>query len=346
MYSDAEGQGVLAFYEPACEKCPYWLLNRCRGPTTGSVLPATIKSIGCTDTTRQLEAYYNLQKSFAIVKPPPCQTLPPLPQFIPELLRGMPAGWQGASEGVYAISLSSLVTSIGAVRYGGDPQRLRQALHLPTDAKILLIGTADDELLELFWEQSERRDSWHQLSRFGFCGATGLAFSVWDNDPRYDQIHNQRRNVLSYEILTALGIPTIPFLFPIAPEDYDEVAEWVYQRREISVIADLAQFYNSSEEFGDFLSRVERLREAIGRPLRHLLVGVGTADKIERVRRRLGTENAIIVTEKPVYKAVKGAETAQLDLSFAKPSSFLNRGRLVEINIQRYRNACRRAARA
>lgn len=335
MLCTSSGQGIIAFAQPVCDGCGYRVLGRCAGPTGGSLLPPTKNSIGCLDAQRQVDAIENLSRRL-LPKPNTPLPVPRLRGFIPQMLPGAPQGCRLLSKRLYAVALSTLLDNAGHVRFRSGA-KLRRQLGLPDAAELLLLGTVDDERLERFWEESEVRQSWARLRGLGFRVATTLTCSVWDNDPRFDQIYNQERNLLSYEILTGLGIPTIPFLFCAAPEDYEAAAEWLRKRPAVRSIAQLAQFYTGNKEFRAFLDRAERLATIVGRPLRHVIVGVATKEKIDEAKARLG--RVTIITSVPVFKAIKAGQMAMDDLTY-EAAPLVPRHVLVPRNIEKYTSCC------
>jgi hypothetical protein len=295
---------------------------------------STPASIGCLDTERQIRAYMNLLWTFPLQPNKPLRT-PRLPAFIPELLRGMPADCELPDDVLYAVSLSSLLDEYGRLRFN-DPALLRRALRLPWNARLLLLGTGDDETLEAFWRRSEEDDYWTVIQRLRFSAATTFTFSIWGNDPRFDQQYNQRRNEATFEILNGLGIPTTPFFFCSAPEDYSRAARWLEKRPEIDTLAVLAQFYRKCNEVEHLLEDAQRLPALVGRSFRQIVVGVATREKIDCARAIL--EDPIIVTSQPIMKAVKGRQANEL-LEFTKVSD-PPRGKLVGINLGHFQAYC------
>jgi hypothetical protein len=235
---------------------------------------------------------------------------------------------------LYAVSIGTLVTRAGNIRYSGDPVLLREKLRLPSDAQLMLIGTAKDYLLELFWKRSERRDLWAQLARFDFKMATTLTFSVWGNDPRFDQIYNHDRNAASYEILTELGIPTIPVFYPAESEDYEAAANWLDERPHLTVIASVANFHRSGKPYERHLLDIKRLTESVKQPLTVTLLSPSTLAKIEKADAIFGRRQVRFVTSQPIMKATYG-QKANLRLEFEKALDE-RREALIEPNLAFY----------
>lgn len=329
LYSTTSGQGVLPLATPVCKRCPYRL--RCAGPNGGSVLSPPA-SIGCLDTKRQNEVYENLRwthpyKLTEVLAPPR------LPCFIPQIIEGAPEGSELPSEEIWAVSLSTLLDKHGRLRFR-DADLLRESLKLPQAARLLLSGLALDKRLEKFWTRSEEDEYWPLIQKLRFSAATSFTFSVWGNDPRFDQLYNQDRNQVTFHILNSLGIPTIPFFFCAAPEDYTRAANWLQARPSITVVGVLASYCQTRDDLERLLIDAQHLARLVGRPYRHMVVGVATRDKIDCACDLL--DDPIIVTAQPVVKAIRDGAEANERLEFVKVQGGLPRD-LIRRNLARFR---------
>jgi hypothetical protein len=236
--------------------------------------------IGCVDAEQQRRFYNDLHRRVPSLPsdPPP---LPILPRFITVLPRGTPRGTVFLEDRLYGVSWSTVISDAGTLRYG-TPERLREALGLPGDAKLCFIGTGPDESLERFWTRTEPSEAFGELARLKFAFATTASYSVWDSSPRFDQIYNQERNLATYDWLTSYGIPTIPFLFCALDADYKAAGAWLTARPAVNTVAASAQsYYHGRTAFYEFLRDLRRLEDAAGRSLRFLVVGCCHARHIE-----------------------------------------------------------------
>jgi len=160
-----------------------------------------------------------------------------------------------------------------------------------------------------------------------------LTFSVWGDDPRFDQVYNQDRNEVSWEILNSIGIPAIPFFFPSAPEDYDRVAEWLQSKPSLSLVGLFARYYTSVTDLERLLLDAQKLCELVGHPYRHMVVGVASKEKIDLTRALL--DDPIIVTAQPFLKGLKAGAEADEQLSFAKVRDKARR-EIIQTSLARY----------
>lgn len=336
---DPTGQSLLPFASPRCTSCPFGTKGRCRGPTsTESFLQDGPHIVGCFDTAEQIRHYANLRNHLAWVdKPDRYPKVPKLPPFIPSIFEGLPQDTQLPSRILYAVSLSHILYDTGKLRFS-DPGHLRKTFKLPPDARICLLCNGKDPLLEQFWKHSAQSRSWETIRALEFEFVTSTTCSVYDCRPRFDQIHNQDRNYASYEFLTAYGIPTVPFLFTFADEDYEAAGNWLEVHDEVTVIGALAQMYTLDYEFLQFRDRLRRLCDSLPRPVDILVVGTATLDRISHLF--LEFENVSICTGKPAHKAVSGHSSSQ-GLLFERASDDQTRAELLLHNIYEYERLCR-----
>lgn len=296
-------QPSLPFKELACSSCPYSIIGRCMGPNAGSITPPTKNVIGCFNTGKIVSRFDNISRR--LLRQTEGCSINRLPPVILEGIR-LKETFEIPPRPLFAVSLNTLLTKAGNVRYSGDPIQLREKLRLRSDARLILLGTGGDRRLEKFWSSAERKSKWEQLRSFGFDLATTFTFSVWGNDPRFDQIYNQDRNYATYDLITSWGLPTIPFLFCATREDYDAATAWLSSHSYISTIAVLAQFYSRGKAFDNFMLDVDDFLLRVDRPLQLVVVGVSSLTRIRDLQNRYGAENVSIVTTQPIYKAMKG----------------------------------------
>lgn len=327
----------------ACTTCAY-REPRCSGPAGTSAQEesgSNGRAIGCFDPGLQ-------QLYLADLGPPPpppeadgAPSLRPqgLPPFMPVATEGLRRRPPFTGDLLFGVSLSVLVEPEGYLHFT-SPEALRRGLRLAPEARVALLGTAPDRILERFWGVSERRDVWRRIAGLGLEFATGMTFSVWEGFPRFDQIFNQERNLRTCDLLAAEGVPSVPFLFWGDEGDRRHLLSWLRERKEVRVVGALAQFRQRAA-FDGFLTEVLRFEEDLGRKLHFLLVGAATAWKLELAFHRLGS--VTVATTQPIMKAIRGLET-QPDLSHAKGPWQVSREELAARNVERYRQTCARLA--
>ena len=324
----------------ACPACPYRLKGRCEGPITIESFTSRDESvIGCYDLSR-IKAYYDeLQRDRTgkTIEPSHHERLR-LPAFIPMIKDGLSLSAAPLKEALYGVSLGTLLKDCGDLRFD-SPEKLRRFLGLNSRARLSLICTAADWRIERFWKVSESRQVWRRIASLNFEFVTSATFSVWSKQPRSDQIYNQDRNFVTYDYLSALGIPSVPFTFFYTGSelDYQNVINWLKDRPDLRKVAILAQLRRSKIKFDKVLEYMRSMGSDVGRPLDFVVVGVATAEKIDRIFREFKT--ATIVTHQPFMKAMRSGEQTLEDLTHVKNGT-KSRGVLAVRNIKRFYEYC------
>lgn len=331
-----EVQAVLPL---ACPPCPYNILGRCDGPEDNKTYLMHGKSIvGCLGAKRRGFYFSDTHEKFVPIPISSNQHEITLPAFIPVIRDGLRITWpEILPSPLVAVSLGKIINQSGNLAFE-TIDHLRTQFNLPKEVKIALIGTSRDNKLEALWKISDRAKIWERIAHFGFEFVTSSTYSVWDKHPRADQIRNQDRNFQIHDILANLGVPAIPFFFPVADSDYRAVFEWLQDRPDISKVAVLAQFYKSPYRFAQFLKNMRAIQNAAQRQLEFLVVGVGQKYKIEAIRREF---KASIVCSKPFQAALAGRRIKR-NLEEEVPNLLLPREKLVIPNIQQYVRCCER----
>jgi hypothetical protein len=334
-----EVQGVLPL---ACPPCPYKILGRCDGPKDNKTYLMQGKSVvGCLGAKRRGFYFGDTHEKFVPIPSSSHQHAITLPAFIPGIRDGLRVAWPEVFPSpLFAVSLGKIISETGRLAFE-TIDHLRQRFNLPMSARIALIGTSKDYKLEALWKISNREKIWERIAHFGFEFVTSSTYSVWDNNPRTDQIRNQDRNFQIHDILANGGAPTIPFFFPVADSDYRAVFEWLQDRPDINKVAVLAQFYKSPYRFAQFLNNMRAIQSAAQRQLEFLVVGVGQKYKIEAIRREF---KASIICSKPFQAALAGRRIKR-NLEEEVPNFLLQPKDLVIPNIEQYVRCCERIRR-
>jgi hypothetical protein len=300
------GPGAARIRSLACPVCPYWVTGRCEGLDAAGSSLRLPGAIGCREPARQARYYANLHDGELEPASASGLPIPPLPAFIPVLVRVLPSAVRLDPSRLYGVALTTVLRRTGDVRYA-TPSQMRRQLGLGEGGRLCLIGTAKDARLENAWAGSERNDLWRRLAGLSFEFTTTTTFSVWDRQARFDQIYNQERNLRSYDRFAGYGLPVAPFLFFPARTDLEATLAWLEAHPVVDLIGILAQFYRSSEAFGRLLGGMKVLRDAVPRPLRFLVTGCATAGKLERLFAEF--PSATVASTQPVMKALRGHAT-------------------------------------
>lgn len=321
-----------------CSSCLYNLTGRCDGPGDSyTYLMQDPSLVGCVDPIRQSEFFDDTYSELIEIPKSSQQGQIDLPPFIPGISTGLELNHLLPNL-LVAISLGDIVGQDGDLLVSSLLD-VKRRFGLPADSRIVLIGTAQDSLLEKLWTNSESHSIWKRITALGFEWITSLSYSVWDEMPRTDQIRNQGRNSQTHDRFANLGVPCIPFLFPVERTDYLAVQQWFRQRPDVNTVAIEAQMYKSPRDLECLLQEIKSLEQAAKRCLHFVVVGPSTAKRIYTIGRRF---SATFVTWKPFHEARTGS---LCDASLAYSKSFLTRQELVDLNFQQYEIFCNWATR-
>jgi hypothetical protein len=266
-----------------------------------------------------------------------------LPAFIPGVRDGMPDVPAFTPNSLFAVSLESIVLKTGSLRFRSVDE-LKSKLRLRPDARIALIGTAKDRKIERLWTMSDRSSVWKRIADFGFHFVTSLTFSVYDENPRADQIYNQDRTFLTHDMFANLGVPSIPFFYPYNDEDYSDASSWLRARPDIYRVAVLAQFYKTNRQFEQFLQNMRLIQDGAGHVLEFLVVGVARRDRIASILKEF---NATIVSWKPFDCALNGGRRIQREhlLEEKDETRTMSRPELAAHNVTQFALICEKLKR-
>jgi len=292
--------------------------------------------IGCLDASRQ-KLFYDDLISRRIGPQKAEHVNLSLGRFIPSVKPVLKETPRFKANQLFSVPLSALLEDDGSLRYK-SAEHLRASLKLPPNARLGLIGTAQDRALEFFWTKSDIHDVWSRLAEFEFEFATSLSFSVWDAQPRYDQKFNPERNFLTHDLLLSHGITSIPFcFFSDYDSDHNDTVAWLKDRTDIQIVAIHAQLRDDTAAFKPVINKMKVLENDVRRPLQFLVVGASSAEKIDLTLEEF--PNAIIVTDQPIFKAAFGQRTLP-DLSHEVVDKRIGQAILAPRNIDTFEKYC------
>ena len=217
-----------------------------------------------------------------------------------------------------------------------NAQTLRDGLHLPQAGRLALFLTAGDPLIESVWYFSMTREVWQRLAALDFELVTSATFSVYDDDPRSDQIFNQDRNFRTYDLFCRLGVPCIPFLFFNASShlDYRNITGWLKTHPDVEKVAILAHSFRHPTAFDRLLTQTRSIANDVERQLQFVFVGAATIDKIRLVLSEYA--DAVFVTPQPVSKGRVGERITPTLKSTKVDASEADVATLIRANIEQF----------
>lgn len=308
-----------AVFNFACDSCPWKVTGRCDGPTDGETyLMQSDRLVPCIDVEKRGLFYADIHDRVIPTALSSRQQKINLPPFVASIKDGMilPKECSGYT---FAIPLGRILNKSGTLKFQAI-EEIKRRFGIPRNSRVALIGTGKDDKIEAMWKISDRKQIWEQISKVGFDWITTPCFSVWTETPRAHQIWSQDRILQTHDILAGLGVPCIPFFFPIEEADFNEIAKWLKARPDVNKIAVYGRYYSSKKDFPYLLDLMRRIQSLADNSLEFLVVGIATADKIFAIGQEF---KATIVTGKPFHRAYAG-EICKSDLTYESSSLLKN----------------------
>lgn len=216
---------------------------------------------------------------FSLTTVPRADVLPTprLPKLVPVLFH--PYRRRERFEGSPGVCLplyNVIARHDGRARYS-NREAVAEGFGIAADATVILTGTAMDPPLERWWSLGSRRlDAIRGLCDLGIGLVTTPNFSLFTDQPRWDDLHSMKRIAIVHEEFLRMGLPAALHVNARTDRDWDRWIEYIALRPEVTHIA---------FEFGTgagwptrilwHRDQLLRLGQAVGRPL-HLVLRAGT----------------------------------------------------------------------
>jgi hypothetical protein len=202
-----------------------------------------------------------------------------------------------------ALPLSSLLRhtegTVGLVAH--TEEELRQVFQIHPKARIVLLGTGPDEPIEEYWAFRRLLGLREELGRLGFAAAIAPNYSLFLDDPRPHHLYNRKRGLICAHEFSRRGVPTIPYLHGVCPQDYEFWQGFLSCHSEVHYVAKEFQTGLARPERGaGALEQVARLQDLLKRPLH--LVAIGAPQYRGSIANRF--DNWTIMDSMPFMKAV------------------------------------------
>lgn len=207
----------------------------------------------------------------------PILAAPQIPKLVPMLFHGdrRRSPFQG-SPAVCLPLYKVIARHDGHTRYA-NRKELAAGFGIAPSTSVILTGTAIDPPLERWWSlESQRLDAIRALRDLGIALVTTPNFSLFTDQPRWDDLHSMKRIAIVHEEFLRMGLPAALHVNARTDRDWERWIEYIAQRPEVTHIA---------FEFGTgagWPTRIQwhadqllHLGAAVGRPL-HLVLRGGT----------------------------------------------------------------------
>lgn len=242
-------------------------------------------------------------------------SIPRLPEFIPQIRFRADTGV--APHPVIGIRIDQVLLQRG-VHTAADV-RAHAGLH--THQPLMMLGFAEDEVLEQLWADPE---TVRQVARAGFDLVVAPSFSLWHGRPRSWHLHSLKRSFIVYEELQKAGIAAIPRVGFVVEKDAERLADWCNANPCVDIVALDLMTLRQDDEWLEHADLMVAFDDATGRRLRFLVNGTATLPRLVYLFRALGDRlhltDARAVAQPPIARQPPVlAEAGGLVVS---PSSF------------------------
>jgi len=237
-------------------------------------------------------------------------TLPDLPTFIPQVDgHDVPALDAQLRWPAYALGLRRVLSPATYTVY----PRFRnttahRALGLRTGQKAVLVGYAEDPLVEAYWTRRARDGYAEVLAAQEWDLVLTPNASMYFNQPRAEQLINMRRNLLVASELAAAGVAAVPNVYWLRLEDLDRYVDWLDEAAALPpAIAVNLQTFRTQVDWEEMaLPGLTYLAATLPETLPVVLTGASRADRIATLQ-ALFPGRAYLVSQNPLQYARHGA---------------------------------------
>lgn len=202
--------------------------------------------------------------------------IPSLPAFLPVLYHKTKRVEAFAGSAAVCLPLYSVIRRHnGETRYL-NREELAAGFSVAPDIPVILTGTAHDAALERWWSLgAERREAIRALRALGIALVTTPNFSLFVDQPRWDDLHSMKRIAIVHEEFLSEGLPAALHLNARTDMDWSRWKDYVIARDEITHVA--FEFATGAGWKGRIewqAGQLVNFARAVGRPL-HLIVRGG-----------------------------------------------------------------------
>lgn len=165
----------------------------------------------------------------------------------------------------------------GAPRFSTGKE-LRNRFRIAESTRILLTGTAADRPLERWWSLSSKRQAGiRALRELDIQLVTVPNYSLFIDQPRWDDLHSMKRIAIAHEEFLREGIPAALHLNARTDRDWSRWTDYVRARSEVTHVAfEFATGAGWAKRTDWHATRLVALAAAVDRPL-HLTIRGGKA---------------------------------------------------------------------
>lgn len=172
-----------------------------------------------------------------VERAPPCAAPSTLPSYVPMLFHGNRRADVLQCEAV-AVPLHKLYSRPGGSLRFQSRQELAASFRIAPNAMVIAVGSGRDKPIEAWWGLSTARESAIAgLRDIGIAMVSSPNYSVFTDQPRYDDMYNQKRIVVAWQEFIAANMPSAMHLNARTIHDYSRIADFIDERAEVTDVA-------------------------------------------------------------------------------------------------------------
>ena len=179
-----------------------------------------------------------------------------------------------------------------------------EALRIPAERKIVLVGYGTDPLVEAFWTRRYSLYPFLAAKRFDLVLAPN--YSMYGSQPRAEHLLNFRRSMLVAAEMVKEGIPAVPNIYWFRKEDLDRYLAWAADVEPQALALNL-QTQRTTEDWEVMvLPGLSYLAATLDPSIRLLVNGTIRPDRLTNLVELFGAERLTLFTQSPIQEARHG----------------------------------------
>jgi hypothetical protein len=206
----------------------------------------------------------------------PVLAAPSLPPIVPVIFGGNRRAETFTGAKTACVSLYKAVGKTGLVR-DNEALRLAARFKIAPETGIILTGTAVDAPIERWWSHGSerRRDTIRALRDLNIALVTTPNYSLFTDQPRWDDLYSIKRIGLLHEEFLQSGVPAALHVNARTERDWERWGEYIFARPEVTHIAfEFATGAGWAGRIDWHVTQLAKLAQGVNRPL-HLVVRGG-----------------------------------------------------------------------
>lgn len=165
-------------------------------------------------------------------------------------------------------------------RPSGQPRfssraEIEDTFRIAKNTVLVLVGSGRDRPIEAWWGLSEKRQPLiAHLRNLGVSLVTSPNYSLFTDEPRYNDLYNIKRIGIAWQEIVQGGVPAALHINARTDRDYQRVTEFIAERPEVNEIAfEFGTGANWPLRRNFHVAKLAAIPRAIGRSIRLVMIG-------------------------------------------------------------------------